>query len=257
MDDGPNKPGLACTESGAFATTQWTAVLSVSHTDPARAAAALEELCRKYWYPAYAFLRRQGHAPHEAEDLTQGFFAFVIETEALKKASRERGKFRTFLLTALTNFLRNEWDKAQSQKRGGGRRMLSLDEMAAEEKYRHEPVDSLTPEKLFERRWALTLIEQVLERLKEEYFERGQADVFKALETGLTGEVAPRLHASWAESLNMSEGAVRVALHRLRRRFGELLRHELGQTVTDAAEIDDELRHLFRAMAGAESPTVL
>ncbi len=257
MDDGPNRPGLAGSESGAFSTTQWTAVLGVSHTDPERAAAALEELCRKYWYPVYAFLRRQGVGPHEAEDLTQSFYAFLLEYEALKKASRERGKFRTFLLTALTNYVRNEWDKAQAQKRGGGRRVLSLDEMAAEERYRHEPVDSLTPEKLFERRWALTLIEQVLARLKEEYFERGQTDVFKTLEPGLTGEVAPKLHASWAAALNLSEGAVRVALHRLRRRFGELLRNELGHTVADPAEVDEELRHLFRAMAGAEPATGL
>lgn len=234
----------------AFCTTQWTMVLAAGRDDPQRAAAALEELCRKYWYPLYAFLRRRGSSPHEAEDLAQGFFAFLLQHEALKKAAREKGKFRTFLLTALTNFLHNEWDKARTQKRGGGRRLMSLDQMAAEERYKHEPVDSLSPEKLFERRWALTLLEQALQRLREEYFNLGKGDLFKTLEPGLTGEVAPKLHAGWATTLGMSEGAVRVALHRLRRSFGQLLRAELEQTVADPAAVEEELRHLMGALVG-------
>ncbi len=232
-----------------FRTTRWTVVLQAGGGDAERSASAIEELCRKYWYPIYAFLRRKGIAPPDAEDLAQAFFAFILQHESIRHADRRRGKFRTFLLATLTNFLRNEWDKRVALKRGGGQPVLSLEEMEAEERYRHEPVERLTPERLFERRWALTLLGQVLSRLQLEYRDAGREDVFAALEPALTGEVSPALYSEWQQSLGLSSGAARVAVHRLRRRFGQLLREEIAGTVSDPREVDEEIRHLFAAIA--------
>jgi len=234
---------------GAFSTTHWSVVQGAGQSDLAGVTAALERLCRTYWYPIYAFVRRRGSDPHEAEDLTQAFFAFLLEKDTLKKVDRQKGKFRTFLLAALTNFLNNEWDKRQTLKRGGQFQIISLDEAAAEGLYLREPTDSLTPEKLFERRWASTVVEQVLARLKQEYVEGGKADLFAKLESALTGEVGTGVYAEWAAALGASEGAVKVALHRMRRRFGELLRSEVAHTVSGSEQIDDEIRHLFAAIA--------
>ncbi len=231
-----------------FTTTNWSVVLAAGQTDYGRAAAALERLCRKYWYPIYAFIRRRGSDGHEAEDLTQAFFTHLLEKETLKRVNRQKGKFRSFLLAAVTNFLANEWDKKQTLKRGGQSQIVSLDEMAAEELYSHEPAGSLTPEKLFERRWAFTLVDQVLARLKEECIAADRAKLFAKLEPGLTGEINPGLYAEWAAALGMSEGAVRVAVHRFRRRFGELLRSEIAHTVATPEEVDEEIRHLFAAI---------
>jgi RNA polymerase sigma-70 factor (ECF subfamily) len=222
--------------------------LEAGKTDYGRAVVALERLCTRYWYPVYVFIRRRGSDQHEAEDLTQAFFAHLLERETLKKVDRQKGKFRSFLLAAVANFLTNEWDKRQTLKRGGQNQIISLDD-TAEELYRREPVESLTPEKLFERRWAFTLMNQVLARLKEEYIATDKAELFAQLEPGLTNEGNPGLYADWAAALNMSEGAVRVALHRLRRRFGELLRSEIAHTVATPAEVDEEIRHLFAAIA--------
>ncbi len=236
-------------KSGVFATTHWSVVLGAGQGDLAAAAVALERLCRTYWYPIYAFVRRRGSDPHEAEDFTQAFFAFLLEKESLKKVDRRKGKFRTFLLAALTNFLANESDKAQTLKRGGQRQIISLDETVAEELYRHETIESVTPETLFERRWARALVEQVLARLKSEYGAADKALLFAKLEPALTGEVGAGAFAQWAAELGMSEGAVKVALHRLRRRFGEVLRSEIAHTVSSPEEIDDEIRQLFAAIA--------
>jgi RNA polymerase sigma-70 factor (ECF subfamily) len=240
---------FASHKDGAFSTTHWSVVLRAGQGDVAGATAALERLCRTYWYPIYAFVRRRGSDPPEAEDLTQAFFAFLLEKEALKKVDRQKGKFRTFLLAALTNFLANEWDKSRTLKRGGQRQIISLDETVAEELYRHEAVESLTPEKLFERRWARALIEQALARLRQEYVAGDKAGLFTKLEPALTGETPPGAFGQWASELSMSEGAVKVALHRLRRRFGEVLRSEIAHTVSSPEEIDDEIRHLFAAIA--------
>jgi len=171
--------------------------------------------------------------------------------DTLKKADRTKGKFRTFLLATLENFLANEWDKSQTPKRGGRRQIISLDETVAEELYRQEAVESLTPEKLFDRRWASALIEQVLARLKQEYLAGGKADLFAKLEPELTGETAAGVDPEWTAELGMSEGAVKVALHRLRRRFGEVLRSEIADTVSSPEEIDDEIRHLFAAISAS------
>jgi RNA polymerase sigma factor (sigma-70 family) len=232
-----------------FSTTNWSAVLEAGRTDVARAAVALERLCHNYWHPIYVFVRRRGSNHHEAEDLTQSFFAYLLEKETLKSVDRRKGKFRSFLLAALTNFLLNEWDRRQALKRGGRREIISLDEMAAEKLYGQEPVEHFSPEKLFERHWAITIIEQVLARLKNEYAAAGKAELFIKLEAGLTGEVTPGLYANWSAALNMKEGAVKVALHRLRRRFGELLRSEVAYTVADPAEVAEEIRHLLAAIS--------
>ncbi len=232
-----------------FTTTHWSVVLSARDRACAEGQAALEELCRKYWYPLYAFVRRRGWNPLDAADLTQAFFVFLLENEALKQAQREKGKFRSFLMAAMANFLNNEWDKRRTLKRGGQRQMVSLDALTAEERYRLEPVDPLTPEKLFERRWTMTLVEHVLARLKQEYTAEGKADLFELLEPGLTGELAEGSYADWAKALGMSRGALKVALHRLRRRFGEALRREVAHTVATPAEIDAEIRQLFAAIS--------
>ena len=232
-----------------FTTTHWSVVLGAGHTNYGCAAVALERLCTRYWYPVYAFIRRRGSDPHEAEDLTQAFFTHLLEKETLKKVNRQKGKFRSFLLAATTNFLTNEWDKRQTLKRGGQIQIISFDDVRAEELYSHEPIGSLTPEKLFERRWAFTLVNQVIARLKEEYIGADKAELIGKIEPGLTNEANPGLYADWAASLNMNEGAVRVAVHRMRRRFGELLRSEIAHTVATPEEVDEEIRHLFAALA--------
>jgi RNA polymerase sigma factor (sigma-70 family) len=231
-----------------FATTQWTLVLAAIQGGSAAAGAALEQLCQRYWFPIYSFVRRRGSSPHEAEDLTQSFFAFILEKEALKKIDRQKGKFRNFLLASLANFLNNEWDRLQTLKRGGGFQFINWDEAMAEARYGVEPVENLTPERLFEKRWARTLIEQVLNQLKLAYARAGKEILFNKLEPGLTGELSPGELAKWAAELEMTEGAVKVAVHRLRRRFGEMLRNEIAATVSSAAEVDEEIRCLFAAI---------
>lgn len=240
---------LASSEkSGAFPTTRWSVVLGVVQTESEAAAAALEELCRIYWYPIYAFVRQRGAGPHEAEDLTQSFFAFVLEKESLRSVNQAKGRFRSFLLAVLTNFLNNEWHRRQRLKRGGGHRFLSFDELKAEERYCLEPADPLTPEDVFERGWVIVLLDRVLKRLKQEYVAEGNGDLFEKLEAGLTGEPAGK-YEQWAAALGMSKGAVKVALHRMRRRFGEALRHEIAHTVSSPAEVDEEIRYLFAAVS--------
>jgi RNA polymerase sigma-70 factor (ECF subfamily) len=236
-------------EISAFSTTHWSIVLGAGQDNPAGAAVALERLCRIYWFPVYAFVRGRGSSHHDAEDLTQAFFTYLLEKEALKKLDPQKGKFRSFMLAALTNFLNNEWDKRQTLKRGGKIQIISLDETRAEELYSHEPVELLTPEKLFERRWAFAVVERVFARLKQEYAKTDKLKLFETLEHGLTREITQDVCAGSAASLAMNEGAVKVALHRLRRRYGELLREEIGQTVTIPEELNDEIRHLCAAIA--------
>jgi|ERR1022692_180772 RNA polymerase sigma-70 factor (ECF subfamily) len=249
--DGPEDTSFVMDDSNfadgkvnAFSTTHWSVVLGAGQDNLAAASVALERLCRIYWYPIYAFIRRRGSNQHDAEDLTQGFFAQLLEKETLKKADRQKGKFRTFMLAALTNFLNNEWDKQQTLKRGGKIQIISLDETKAEELYSREPIESLTPEGLFERRWALTLVQRVFAKLKQEYATANKLKLFEKLEHGLTREATQDVCAEWAAALAMSEGAVKVSLHRLRRRYGELLRGEIAHTVATPEELDEEIRHL-------------
>lgn len=232
-----------------FPTTQWSVVLEAGTGDLLLAAAALERLCCNYWHPVYAFVRYRGQSPHDAEDTTQSFFAFLLEKETLKKVDREKGKFRSFLLAGLNNFLTNQWDKQRVLKRGGGRKIISLDD-TAEAAYIKEPVDQLSPEKFFERQWAMTLVNHVLARLKQEYDKGERIKLFARLEPELTRESNPELYAAWAVELGLTEGALQVALHRLRRRFGELLRSEIAHTVARPEDVDDEIRQLVSAIAG-------
>ena len=235
--------------SAAFTTTQWSEVLDARQTDPRRARAALENLCTRYWYPLYAFIRRRGHGPHDAEDLTQSFFVHILEHGALNKVDQGKGLFRTFLLSSLVNFLSDQWDRDQALKRGGGKEILSWDALTAEELYQQEPAGDLTAEKLFERRWAMTLINQVLGRLRQEYETAGKRELFRELEGCLTGGIGTGFYEETAKRLGMNEGSVRVALHRLRRRLGELLRSEIAHTVTGPDQVDEEIRYLFAAIS--------
>jgi RNA polymerase sigma factor (sigma-70 family) len=233
----------------SFAATRWTVVLTAGHGSSPQAGRALEELCRTYWYPLYAYVRRRGHNPQEAEDLTQEFFARLLARNYLADVDREKGKFRSFLLASLKHFLANEWDRAQAQKRGGGQPHLSLDIQSAETRYRSEPADELTPEKLLERQWALALLDQVLARLQAEFVADGKEKQFDELKVWLTEGTGATSYAAVAARLGTTEGAAKAAVHRLRRRYRELLREEISHTVATPAEIEEEIRHLFAAFA--------
>ncbi|HSU54700.1 MAG TPA: ECF-type sigma factor [Candidatus Dormibacteraeota bacterium] len=240
-----SNPGPA----GYFATTHWSVVLHAGR-ETARGEEALARLCQIYWYPLYAYVRRQGHGPHDAEDLTQGFFASLLERKSLAGVQPEKGKFRSFLLAAMNHFLANEWDRVKAQKRGGGVHPLSLDATDAETRYRLEPADPVSADRIFDRRWAITLLDRVLEQLRGEYIKEDKADMFEKLKFALTGERSKIRYSELADKLGMSEGAVKVAVHRLRQRYREILRREIAQTVSSPEEIEDEIRHLFSVVAG-------
>ena len=233
-------------DAAFFATTRWSVVLA-AHGDGSGARGALSDLCARYWYPLYAFVRRQGHSPHDAQDLTQEFFARLIQKDWLADVARERGRFRSWLLASMRHFLANEWNRLRTQKRGGGAAVVSLDETDAEGRYLHEPAEVVDATQLFERRWALTLLDDVLARLQAEMQAAGKAAHFTAMKTALTG--GPVAFAEVGAQLGMSEGAVRVAVHRLRGRYRELLRAAVADTVESAAEIEAELQHLFAALS--------
>lgn len=233
-----------------FATTRWTVVLAAGRGADAGAADALATMCQTYWYPVYAFVRRRGHNPEDAQDLTQAFFARLLEKDAVRAADPGRGRFRSFLLSSVQNFLANERDEAAAQKRGGGRPAISLDPSTAESRYAVEPAHELTPEKLFDRRWALTQLDLCLDELRGDYARRGQGHVFARLQPFLGGDVPGGSYAPAAAELGMSESAVKVAVHRLRQRYRELLRRQILQTVASPDEVDEEVRHLFAALAG-------
>jgi RNA polymerase sigma factor (sigma-70 family) len=232
-----------------FVTTHWSVVLSAREKDSPQSAAALETLCRAYWYPLYAYVRRQGHSPHDAQDLTQGFFARLLQKDYLKAAAREKGRFRTFLMMALKRFLANEWDRLRAQKRGGGQAVMSLDTESAEERYRIEPAEGATADRIFERRWALTLLDQTMARLREEFTAAGKVEEFAHLKECLTADRGEISYAAVAGKLGQSEATARVAVHRLRKRFRELFREEIAQTVSSAEEIEGEVRYLMGVLA--------
>jgi RNA polymerase sigma-70 factor (ECF subfamily) len=212
----------------------------------------LATLCAAYWYPLYAYVRRQGYSADQAEDLTQGFFARVLEKDVLRGVDRAKGTFRSFLLACLRHYLANERDRPRARKRGGGQRLLPLDFLDAETRYKREPSHTLTPERLYERQWALTLLDLVLNRLQQEMASAGRGMQFDKLKVFLTGETAELSYHEVGASFGLSEGAVKVAVHRLRRRCRELLREEIGRLVGDPADIDAEIRSLFTAL-GSES----
>jgi len=234
-----------------FATTHWSVVLAAREPDAPQAAAAMAELCRTYWYPLYAFVRRKGHHPHDAQDLTQSFFARLLEKNYVAQADRERGRFRTYLLAALTHFLADEWDKARRLKRGGGREIISFDAASAEERYRLEPIDQLDAAKLYERRWVTTLFGKVLARLEEEFRDSGKGQLFDSLKSSLLAEDTSISYAQLGAGLGLTEDAVKQAVRRMRRRYRELFREEIAQTVAGPGEVEDELKHLFAVLSGS------
>jgi RNA polymerase sigma-70 factor (ECF subfamily) len=232
----------------SFATTHWSLVLDAGRLPRAGADSALQALCQNYWYPLYAYVRRRVHDVSEAQDLTQEFFARLLEKDLLAQAAPDRGRFRSFLLTAMQNFLTNEWHKAQATKRGGGLKVLSLDFAAGDSRLNIDPGHGWTAEKLFERNWAITLLDHVLSRLQAEYEQVGRAKMFELLRPYISGNRAEGSLAEIATQLEMTEGAAKVAAHRLRKRYRELLRSELAQTVANPSEVDDEIAWLFSAL---------
>jgi RNA polymerase sigma factor (sigma-70 family) len=240
----------ASPQPGLFRTTHWSVVLAVGDTASPQAQASLGVLCQTYWYPLYCCVRRHGHSPEDAQDLTQGFFAKLLERNQFAQADPERGRFRTFLLRSLENYLRTAHRDRTALKRGGGREFVSWDAQTAEERYAAEPADQLSPGDLFERQWAGTLLERVQERLEQEFLTSGRPELFAALEPHLWGDETAAPHARIGAELGMTSVAVRVTLHRLRQRFAELVRQEIGHTVDDTAEIETELEHLRQALGG-------
>jgi len=233
-----------------FATTHWSVVLAAGQQQSPQATEALEKLCRTYWYPLYAFVRRQGHNPEDAQDLTQEFFARFLAKEYFGRADPALGRFRNFLLACLKHFLSEQRRQAGRLKRGGGQTIVSWDSQTAEERYQSEPVDPVTPERVFDRHWALTLLERTLARLADEQSAAGKQEVFDRLRDYLWGERSGAGYAAMAGRLGLTEGALKVTVHRLRRRYRELLREEVAHTVAAVHEIDEELRYLITVIRG-------
>ena len=230
---------------GVFVTTHWSLIARAAHGDPAQAQPALEELCQAYWYPLYAFVRRLGRSPQDAEDLTQSFFARLLEKNYVADAEPDKGKFRTFLLVVLKRFLANEWDREHARKRGGFQKLLSIDQALAESRWAAEPGHESAPDLLFERQWAKTLLDLVLGRLEQEYTDTGRAALFAQLRPCLARGESARSYADIAGSLGLTEPAVKMAVQRLRARYRQILREEIGKTVLRPEDIDAEIRHLF------------
>ncbi len=233
---------------GAFATTLWSVVAAAGQASDSAAQPALEQLCRSYWYPLYAHVRRRGYSREDAEDLTQAFFARLLTHQSLSVADPSRGRFRCFLLAGLNHFLANEWDKARAEKRGGGGSHLSFDTATGEQLYDREVSRELNAEELYERAWALQFLDQVRARLRHTYAEAGKADRFEALERFLPGEESPPSYARAAAQLGVPEGTLKAEVHRLKRQYGDLLREEVAHTVACPDEIDDELRYLIQVL---------
>jgi RNA polymerase sigma factor (sigma-70 family) len=233
-----------------FATTHWSVVLSTADQDSPEAAAALEQLCRTYWFPLYAYVRRTGYSPEDAEDLTQQFFARFVEKRSFGVANPARGRFRTFLLKSLQHFLADDWRRAHRVKRGGGVLQVPLDAVAAESRYLAEITDTMTPERAYEQHWASTLLEQVLEQMHQDYSRAGKKQLFEALEDLLWGPDPEVCYAVLAKNLGLTEGALRGAVFRLREHYRERLRAEVAHTVSAPGEIDAELHYLKSVIGG-------
>ena len=236
-------------EAGIFATTLWTVVARAGETESTAARTALETLCEAYWYPLYAYVRRQGHSRESAEDLTQEFFARLLARKYIRVADRSRGRFRSFLLTSLKHFLNNEWKKENRIKRGGGAQVVSLDVEQTETRFLAEASDDRTPDKAFDRRWALALVEQVLDRLEKEKAAKGQGALFRELKGTLAGEENESSYAEIAERFGMSHSNVKAWACRLRDRYYELFREEIRKTVDESAQVDEEMRDLMAALS--------
>lgn len=240
----PGPPKAEC-----FVTTHWSVVNTAGRSHTTRAREALARLCETYWYPLYAYVRRRGYSPEDAQDLTQEFFARLLEHNWVAKADHDKGRFRTFLLTALSRFLANEWNHARTQKRGAGAAPLPLDATLAESRYCADAGNSMTPDRLYDRQWAMTLLDRALGRLRAEHQRVGKAAEFAALSSALTAERGDIPYAALAVQLGVSEPATRMAVHRLRKRFREMFREEIAQTVAGPEEAEEEIRHLLAALA--------
>jgi RNA polymerase sigma-70 factor (ECF subfamily) len=240
--------GDAFARNATFATTHWSVVLSAGQQQSPEADQALETLCRTYWYPLYAYVRRRGYSPEDAQDLTQEFFARLLEKNYLVQVDPGKGKFRSFLLAAINHFLANEWDHANAVKRGGRVTFLALDHDSAEQRLAEASLEH-SPEQIFERCWALAFLQEVLGRLRDEVVRAGRADHFQELKVFLTGEKSSVSYAVLAAKLGTNEPSLRKEVQRLRRRYGELLREEIGRTVANSAEVEDELCHLFTVLS--------
>jgi len=246
----PAAPDTGAPRSPVFATTHWSLVLSARDAQSPQSAAALEKLCRVYWYPLYAYVRHTGQSKENAEDLTQAFFARLLEKGYLEAAQRERGRFRSFLLLALKRFLANEWDRGRAQKRGGDQPHLPLDTELAERKFQAETAaGEMSPDRLYERRWALALLEQTLARLRAESAAAGKTAEFEKLKSFLTADKSAIGYATAAGALGVSAGAARVAVHRLRKRYRELFREEIAHTLAAGESVEEELRHLLAVLS--------
>lgn len=231
----------------AFATTSWSMVLDATDSDAGTARDALTDLCRAYWFPLYSYVRRRGFDRSQSEDLTQAFFADLLEKDRLNHATPTRGSFRTFLLSSLNNFIKNHWRSESALKRGGGQTILSFDYDKADNRYVAEPADDETAERIFDRNWAHSILEQTLAAVKAQYVESGKAELFDSLSGFLTGE-EKIAYAELAEKTGMKEGALKVAVHRLRQRYGQQLRLQIAKTVLDPTQVDAELDLLFQAL---------
>jgi RNA polymerase sigma-70 factor (ECF subfamily) len=236
---------------GHFATTRWSLVVAAGGAHSVQANAALAVLCSAYWYPLYAFVRRKGYAAHEAQDLTQDFFVRLLDRNYLQVVDRTRGRFRSFLLAALQHFVSEKRRRARSQKRGGRHAVLSLDFATAERRYLDEPANEVTPERLYDRHWALTLLDRVMGRLAGEFEQAGKSRLFAELKDCLIDASTANSHREIGSAVGMSEGAVKVAAHRMRRRFRELLNDEISQTVATPTDVETELRDLFAILSNA------
>jgi RNA polymerase sigma-70 factor (ECF subfamily) len=235
--------------TGGFHTTHWSVVLTAGQSDSPGAAVALERLCRSYWYPLYAYSRRQGQSPADAEDLTQQFFAAFLGRNSFAAADRERGRFRNFLLASFKNFLANEHHRRMTVKRGGRMGFVSLDDTDFEANYRNEAADHASPEQWYDHAWALTLLNKVSKDLRAEYVAAGKGVAFEALQIYLTGEQTGITYERVGAGLGISESAIKMAVMRLRHRYGQLLRREIAQTLSDPSGVEDELRHLVEALS--------
>jgi RNA polymerase sigma-70 factor (ECF subfamily) len=231
-----------------FATTRWSMVMAAGLRGSPQSSKALSDLCQDYWYPLYSFVRHQGYAAHDAQDLTQGFFARLLEKNFLDDVHRERGRFRSFLLAALKHFIANERDRARAKKRGGGHSAISWNPNDAESKFCAEPATELTAERIFDRQWALSVLDRSLARLQKEYEQSGKGTLFETLKSTLGGQPHSGGYAALGEKLQLSESATKVAIHRLRRRYRAALQAEIAETVADPAEIEQELRDLLAAL---------
>ncbi|RYD78825.1 MAG: sigma-70 family RNA polymerase sigma factor [Verrucomicrobiaceae bacterium] len=241
-------PSSTVSPNGRFEATQWSVILAAGGDDSLQVRDALERLCSAYWYPLYAFLRRMGHSAHDAEDLTQGFLTDLIHRRAIAKALPEHGRFRSFLIASLKNYLSHQRERESAQKRGGQQVHLSLDAVTAEERYKMEPVEGVSPADLYDRRWALTVLDNALSQMRLECEQTGKGALFAALSPMLVGGRASVSLERVEVQIGMAEGAVKVALHRLRQKFRESLRSEVARTVSDPNDVDAERRHLLSAI---------